>query len=39
MINFGKYRGKALAYVKKVDPDYIDWMKENLGREIEQILS
>ena len=39
MINFGKYRGKALAYVKKTDPDYVDWMRENLGQEVSDILS
>lgn len=39
MINFGKYRGKALAYVKKVDPDYMDWMTENLGPELKIFLN
>ncbi len=39
MINFGKYRGKALAYVKKVDPDYMDWMMENLGPELKTFLN
>lgn len=39
MINFGKYRGKALAYVKKVDPDYMDWMAENLGPELKTFLN
>jgi len=39
MINFGKYRGKALAYLRKVDPDYVDWMRDNLGDDVEQILS
>ena len=39
MINFGKYRGKALGYIKKVDPDYIEWMRDNFGSEVEQILS
>ena len=39
MINFGKYRGKALAYVKKVDPDYLDWMSENLGPELKTFLN
>ena len=39
MINFGKYRGKALSYIKKIDPDYVDWMRENLGKEVADILS
>lgn len=39
MVNFGKYRGKALAYVRKIDPDYVDWMQDNLGPEVEQLLS
>ena len=38
MINFGKYRGKALDYVRKTDPDYIRWMRENLGYEVGKIL-
>lgn len=39
MINFGKYRGKPLAYIRQVDPDYLDWMRDNFGDEVEQILS
>ncbi len=39
MINFGKYRGKALAYIHKTDPEYVDWMRENLGQEVARILN
>ncbi len=38
LINFGKYRGKALSYIKQVDPDYISWMRENLGMEVAKII-
>ena len=37
-INFGKYRGKALTYIRKTDPDYISWMRENLGGEVARLL-
>ncbi len=37
-INFGKYRNKALAYVRKTDPDYLAWMRENLGEDVAAIL-
>ena len=37
-INFGKYRGKALQYIRKTDPDYISWMRENLGAEVAKLL-
>ena len=37
-INFGKYRGKALSYIRKTDPDYISWMRENLGAEVAKLL-
>ena len=37
-INFGKYRGKALEYIRKTDPDYIWWMRENLGHEVAKLL-
>lgn len=39
LINFGKYRGKALSYIRQVDPEYISWMRENLGMEVARILS
>ncbi len=39
LINFGKYRGKALSYIRQVDPDYILWMRENLGMEVAKLLS
>ena len=39
MINFGKYRGKALAHIRQIDPDYLDWMRDNFGDEVEQVLS
>lgn len=38
LINFGKYRGKALSYIRQVDPEYISWMRENLGMEVAKIL-
>ncbi len=38
LINFGKYRGKALSYIRQVDPEYINWMRENLGMEVARIL-
>ena len=38
LINFGKYRGKALSYIRQVDPEYISWMRENLGMEVARIL-
>ncbi|MFK7846172.1 MAG: exonuclease domain-containing protein [Rhodothermales bacterium] len=38
LINFGKYRGKALSYIKQIDPDYLSWMRENLGMEVAKIL-
>jgi DNA polymerase-3 subunit epsilon len=38
LVNFGKYRGKALAFIKKTDPDYVSWMRENLGPEIARVL-
>lgn len=38
LINFGKYRGKALSYIRQVDPDYISWMRENLGMEVAKLL-
>lgn len=38
LINFGKYRGKALAYIRQVDPEYISWMRENLGMEVAKLL-
>ncbi len=39
LINFGKYRGKLLSYIKQVDPDYITWMRENLGMEVAKLLN
>lgn len=39
LINFGKYRGKALSYIRQTDPEYISWMRENLGMEVAKILS
>ena len=38
VINFGKYRGKALDYVRRVDPDYLSWMRENFGMEVATLL-
>ncbi len=38
VINFGKYRGKALGYIRQTDPDYISWMRENLGLEVAKLL-
>ena len=30
---FGKYKGKTLPEIKKIDPGYISWAKENMTRE------
>lgn len=38
LINFGKYRGKALSYICQVDPEYISWMRENLGMDVAKLL-
>jgi len=35
IFNFGKYKGKSLAYVYVNDKDYIYWMAENNVAEIE----
>lgn len=37
-IAFGKYRNKALAYVRKTDPDYVKWMRDTMGPEVAGIL-
>jgi DNA polymerase-3 subunit epsilon len=38
MINFGKYRNKALAFVRKTDPDYVKWMRDTMGAEVAAAL-
>ncbi len=37
-IAFGKYRGKALAFVRKTDPDYVKWMRDTMGPEVAAVL-
>jgi DNA polymerase III subunit epsilon len=37
-IAFGKYRGKALAYIRKTDPDYVKWMRDTMGPEVAAVL-
>lgn len=32
-LNFGKHNGMTLLEIKEVNPGYIDWLKENYGRE------
>lgn len=38
IITFGKYKGKPLDLVKKTDPDYLRWMRENFGQEMARLL-
>lgn len=39
-LTFGKYSGKTLPEINAFDPGYIDWLKENIGREpIRSLLS
>ncbi|MEZ4700375.1 MAG: 3'-5' exonuclease [Rhodothermales bacterium] len=38
MITFGKYRNKALSFVRKTDPDYLKWMRDTMGPEVAAIL-
>lgn len=32
-LNFGKHNGMTLPEIKEVNPGYIEWLKENYGRE------
>ncbi len=33
VFNFGKWKGKTIAEVDKVAPDYLQWCYENIDRE------
>ena len=38
MINFGKHRGKSLAFIRQTQPDYIEWMMDKLDPEVVTLL-
>ena len=38
MINFGKHRGKSLAFIRQTQPDYIEWMMGTLDPEVANLL-
>ena len=29
LMTWGKYKNKSLAWIQKIDPSYIDWLKKN----------
>lgn len=37
-IQFGKYKGTPLARILQSDPDYVQWMKKEMGSELRNLL-
>ena len=32
----GKHKGKSLALVQKIDPDYVEWIRKNVPKMLEE---